>query len=156
MLKKIIFLFFSLSAFLLFSGCNKNNSTPEIISEQKINFTIIDQGTNSGLTVKQNYVILNNNDWQNFWQQLKANYLPIPAMPEIDFNQEMIIAVAMGQKSTGGYTITIKDINKSADALTVISQNTSANGGITTQALTQPYCVVKINKINKEVVFITN
>ncbi|MEC5167404.1 hypothetical protein RCH18_003159 [Flavobacterium sp. PL11] len=70
-----------------------------------------------------------------------------------DLNQANFIILNMGEKPTGGYSIGISTIAETADAIVIKVKNTNPDpGSIVTQALTNPFCVVKINS-KKEIQF---
>jgi hypothetical protein len=70
-----------------------------------------------------------------------------------DLNQANFIILNMGEKHTGGYSIGISTIAETADAIVIKVKNTNPDpGSIVTQALTNPFCVVKINS-KKEIQF---
>ena len=72
----------------------------------------------------------------------------------INFNDEMIIAVFQGGHSSGGYSIKIKRINEKENSVEVFVKETSPSplSGVT-DALTQPYHIVKTKRVDKEVIF---
>ncbi len=76
--------------------------------------------------------------------------------PEIDFNEEMILVVFQGEKSTGGYGIEINKIVEKENAIEVLVIETLPGYGcMVTEALTSPYHIVKLQKSTKEVIFKT-
>lgn len=79
--------------------------------------------------------------------------LGIETVPEIDFSTKSVIFAFMGQKPTGGHSITVKDVKADGDTTTVtIVKTTPKPGDNVTMALTAPYCIVAIPK-TKEVVY---
>lgn len=72
----------------------------------------------------------------------------------IDFSREMAVAVFSGTKPTGGYSVEITKVIETDDEVKVSAVETSPGSGcIVTQALTSPYSIVKIPKIDKPVTF---
>lgn len=72
----------------------------------------------------------------------------------IDFGKHDLIVVALGQRSNGGYSVEIKEIKKEAnDILVLYTETVPGQSCFTTQAITFPYHIVKVNKINFEVKF---
>lgn len=91
-------------------------------------------------------------------QELDALYreLNIEDIAKVDFARQNVVAVFMGQKNTGGHSITIQNVtisNNTAEVLTV--EEYPKRGGMVTMALTAPYCIAVIPK-TKEVKFIDN
>lgn len=82
-----------------------------------------------------------------------------PAKPGaiIDFDQEMIVAVFAGEKPTGGYRIDIPAIeeDRARQQFTVRYRETRPPAGaMATQALTQPYHLVRLKKIEMAASFV--
>jgi len=122
--------------------------------KQKVEFETIEQGSYSGCTAKENSVIKDPTNWQDFWNKLKSNLSPKPGLPSIDFSSEMVIASCMGEQSSGGYSIEIDKILEKEDKLTVfIKEGFPGPGENVTLALTQPYHVVKLKISSKPVEF---
>ena len=63
--------------------------------------------------------------WQTFWQGIVAGVSPQPAVPEIDFERHMVIAAAMGQRTSGGYDIAIETAYMLDGALYAVVKSTS-------------------------------
>lgn len=106
--------------------------------------------TNGGVDVNKleagkNYLVNNNTEWKR---------LMLSPIPDLDFNKYSIIIVNMGGQSSGGYSIEIKQIIEEASQVKVLVQTTTPGPGCAvTLALTFPYEVVRVQKINKEVIF---
>ncbi|MGH7615316.1 MAG: hypothetical protein ACREMW_14900, partial [Gemmatimonadales bacterium] len=52
----------------------------------------------SGVTTPENLVIRDAAAWSALWQQIHGTTDPIPPPPDIDFNQEMVVAAALGTR----------------------------------------------------------
>jgi hypothetical protein len=152
-MKKIIIFILTINLLLIGIGCQKKENK-QSITEKNVTYTIIEQGSYSGLIEAKNYSIFNNNDWQLFWYQLKINQLAAPSAPQVDFSEEMVIAVAMGEKNSGGYKIEIEKITTTDKINVYLKETTPDPAGITTQALTQPYIIVKIPLTTKEINYV--
>lgn len=90
------------------------------------------------------------------WQEHMANLSNPPAVPDIPFNQETVIAVFLGARPTGGYSISIDTVEETSDS-TVVSVTVTIPGpaAIVTQAFTSAYHFVKMPKTQKVVSFRT-
>lgn len=158
---KILILSGILIAVVLISGCVQAPAHPANLTsqtEKEIPFETIEKGEYSGYTEKANLVI---NDEETFFK-LWRNYTSIfgcptcgaLVTPKISFSNETIIAVFMGEKNTGGYSISIERISNEGDMVFVFVKETSPQpGDLVTQALTQPYHIVKTEKVTKQVKF---
>ncbi|MFD0964189.1 protease complex subunit PrcB family protein [Pseudofulvibacter geojedonensis] len=76
---------------------------------------------------------------------------PIPS--KIDFSKETVVAVFMGQKNTGGYAVSVQEVIELDGKVKVfIEEKSPGKKDMVTMAITQPFCVVKINT-SKEIIF---
>lgn len=115
----------------------------------------ISQGSFSGHEDKEYYVIKENSEWKDLWETVFSQMTPEPSVPEINFEEEMIIAVFQGSFSTGGYSIEIIDIFEKENSIGVFVEETSPSpDAMTIQAFTQPYHIIKVERIDKEVNFV--
>ncbi|MCD6264029.1 hypothetical protein DRO56_02670 [Candidatus Bathyarchaeota archaeon] len=75
----------------------------------------------------------------------------------MDFSNTTIIAVFMGEFSTGGYEIEIKEvIDVGSSILVKVEKTYPGRGCTTTEAFSQPYHIIKLQKIEKPVTFRTS
>jgi hypothetical protein len=118
------------------------------------NFETIEIGSNSGM-LKPQYVTINNQkDFENIWKQTHSIMTPVPTIPKVDFSKETVIGMFMGEFHTGGYSIKVTKVDKNKSELTVYFQTTYPKiGQIVTQALTQPYHIIKVDGVYKNVKF---
>lgn len=97
-----------------------------------------------GLTTR---VLMTEGDWQSFWRNLTGQD-PSTAPKGIKWNEELLIAVCIGQRKTGGYSVRIEDMIKK-DAGNVIVQysiTSPRSGDMTTQAITSPWVVARVSR----------
>lgn len=99
------------------------------------------------LYAKTNIVFRSLGEWNNFWG---ANAPPL----EADFEQDMVILTSMGEKSTGGYAITINQLKLHLNTFTVFYTETLPRpGDRVTFALTYPVHIVKTPQSNANIKF---
>lgn len=112
---------------------------PDPLLEKFPPFSVIDQGTHSGMTLSKQLVITHAADWQELWR-IHSN----KPQPQIDFTTDMVIAVFLGERPTGGYQVAVQSLEKTGKHLLVkLHIDALAHGAITTMALTQPYVIIK-------------
>lgn len=125
-------------------------------TKKEISFTTLDRGIQSGLNVPLRKVVKEQKNWEDLWAEIHPiiENNPSLARPAVDFDKEMVLAIFMGFKSTGGYTTEIIKIIETKNALevTILEKGPESNT-IVTQAFTSPYYLAKTSKINKSVVF---
>jgi hypothetical protein len=120
-------------------------SNPYNISGTDIAFEEIDQGFYCGLTARITYVISENESWSELWTNMHNICSSVPNLPLANFTTDLIIAVFQGELATGGYMTTITKIVRTINRYLVYVDeiHPGPNCG-TTQALTQPYHIVRI------------
>ena len=112
-------------------------------------------GYYSGFASPARLVIDNDADWRAAWAQAYAPMGQPPAAPAIDFAHSRVIVVALGTRGTGGYDITINRLATSDGNLYAEVMSTSPGSRCgTTQALTQPFDIVRVPRSSGPVVFV--
>ena len=100
----------------------------------------IGQWSNTGIAESRRLVIRDNQTWTAFWRELNVG-----DQPQVDFNRNVVVAVAMGQRSSGGYDIAVQGVSGIAGELTVdVVETSPAPTCATTMALTQPVDVIVV------------
>jgi len=123
-------------------GCDANPS-PTLTGIETI-----DKGEYSGIVTKEQLVIESQDEWEELWGRHTAVHVPAPNASEVSFSKGMVIAIFSGEKPTGGYSIEITEVEFADDEVTIFFEEVSPEPGQpVTEALTQPFHIVKINKI---------
>lgn len=100
----------------------------------------IGQWTRTGIGESRRLVIRDANGWAQFWSELGVG-----DRPSVDFNRDVVVAVAAGQRPTGGYEIVIDRVTQSDGQMTVeVVERTPGPNCMTTASLTQPVDVVVV------------
>lgn len=100
----------------------------------------IGQWTRTGIGEARRLVIRDANAWANFWSELGVG-----DRPAVDFTRDMVVAVAAGQRPTGGYEIAVDRVRQANGELTVeVVETAPGPNCVTTASLTQPVDVVVI------------
>lgn len=100
----------------------------------------IGQWTRTGIAEARRLVIRDANGWAQFWSELGTG-----ERPDIDFTKDLVIAVAAGQRPTGGYEIVIDSVKPVDGGLSVsVVERTPGPNCVTTASLTQPVDVVVV------------
>jgi PrcB C-terminal len=114
-------------------------------SPNSVPFQTVAKGFRSGISEPLQTVARNDAEWQTLWQKqvaVQSNPLPPPA---IDFKNELVAAVFLGEKPTGGYSIEIVGAEKTNGSLTIsYSETMPRSGSMLTQAFTQPFHIVRV------------
>lgn len=70
-----------------------------------------------------------------------------------DLQNSNFVILNMGQKTSGGYSINVESVVETPTQIIIkVKEMAPEPGGMVTQALTNPFCVVKINS-KKEIIF---
>jgi hypothetical protein len=93
----------------------------------------------SGLNTPENFVIRDAAAWDVLWHRIYATSDPMPALPDIDFTQEMIVGSALGTRTSGGYDVLLTQATEDSGRVRIQVLETRPGAGCAvTLALTQP------------------
>jgi len=143
---------FTASFIVMLSAC----SSAQASLATELAFNTIDKGFMSGVRQRQLLVIKSEAQWKEIWQVHVGLVSPAREVPSIDFDKEMVVAVFLGERSSGGYGVEIKAVEQDREKrqLRVVLRETKpAGGAMVIQALTQPYHIVKVKKSELPVTF---
>ncbi|MBT9546082.1 MAG: protease complex subunit PrcB family protein [Candidatus Sericytochromatia bacterium] len=115
------------------------NSEPEAVKIQAkdpISMRTLSRVSNSRVT-EARYVIAR--DYEQFRQLWKEHNGSLEQLPEVDFQSEMVAGIFMGERSTGGYAVTIEEVLKEGEKFKFYySESEPPEGSMTIQILTAP------------------
>lgn len=135
---RFLFMVFGAALSLPLAGCLINES-----SAVEAPLNTLAQGGSSGVISQRFEVIRDAASLAALWREHTAMEEPPPALPQIDFERDMVIAAFLGQRTSGGVALRIGKLSNVGGALTAHLDLTSPGAGcITTQALSQPYHMV--------------
>jgi len=124
---------------------------------KRMEFQTVEKGYYSGHTDSAYYVIQDADKWAEVWKQhVQIMHDPEQPPPEVDFSKTTIVAVCMGQFNTGGYGIEVKEIIDTGLSMVVKVEKTyPGKGCFVTEAFSQPFHMVKVDKLDKHIFFET-
>jgi PrcB C-terminal len=106
----------------------------------------IGQWTHTGIAESRRMVIRDANAWAQFWAELGVG-----DRPAVDFSRNLVIAVAAGQQSTGGFEIAVQRVTQKDGELAIeVEETTPGPNCITTATLTQPVDVVLVPRVGTQ------
>ena len=110
---------------------------------------------NSGLRDSLRTIIRDRAAFAELWARMYAPYGERPAVPEIDFDREMIVVAALGTRSSGGYAIYLDSAATAGDALVVHVRRVRPGStcGVT-GALTEPVDLARAPRDARPVRFV--
>ena len=105
------------------------------------------RGVFSGIGEARQEIIKDQRAWQQFWARHSVQVKSAGKLPEIDFTNDMVIAVTMGRQRTGGFTIEIDNVEVVDQKLKVSIKRTAPQpGAMSIQVLTAPFHFVAVPK----------
>ena len=128
-------------------GCEKNKDED---MDKELTFTTFQKSNYCRIEERKFILIDYHEKWEEVWGELSLESLKIPY---VDFNKNSLIAVFMGNCSTGGYNIEIVKITEGKNINVFYKQTYPSADDYVTMATTVPYHIVMVDKVIKEVKF---
>ena len=102
----------------------------------------------TGQSETKHLVLDSEEAFAEFWSALHANRSAVPARPQIDFSEQVVVAALMPPQHSGGYDIEIADITTAGNGTARVHVVETEPGPTcaVTMALTQPYHIVKADR----------
>ncbi|MBI1890381.1 MAG: protease complex subunit PrcB family protein [Burkholderiales bacterium] len=75
-----------------------------------IEFQTIAGNSSSAITQPRFVVIRNIFDWESLWREHTGNVTPLPSLPQINFHQNMVIAVFLGNRPSSCYSVAVERV----------------------------------------------
>lgn len=120
------------------------------------NVRTIAKGAFSAIQEPTTLVVSNQVQWAELWTR-HSKAIPTPPVPKIDFDKESVIFVSLGRKNSGGYSIAVDSIEQQEGGLVVhVSTKSPPRGSMSIQALTAPFDIVAVPKLQGKVTFQTS
>jgi hypothetical protein len=120
-----------------------------------IPFSTVAKGFASGVVEPVQVVIRDRDEWIAFWGRHTRAQVNPPSAPPVDFSGEMIVGIFMGERATGGYEIEITKVERAESRLRIYYRTKNPDpGAMLTQALTQPYHLIKLSRDDGPLVFV--
>ena len=118
-------------------------------------FRSVGKGYRSGVRLPLQAVARSQNEWDAIWQQHLPSDAGARPAPSVDFEREIVVALFLGDKPSGGYDVRISRAEQSHGTLTIHYQERNPpSGGMVTQPLSQPFHIVRIiGEVTSAVVF---
>lgn len=152
-----------LSLLLVVSACQggDNQTTADDKSGNKqsdsemVRYSILKKGFNSEIKEGGDLVIKTEAEFDTLWRDLHANISIMPERPEIDFDQEMLVAVFMGEMPSTGYWVRLDTIY-ATDKNLIVQATTNTYPDSTSEIFdipTQPFFIAVVDKTDLPVQF---
>jgi len=127
-------------------------TVPYEVQPTPIEFTTIAKGIYSGVNQSSSEVIKDEATWAATWDSIVANQLEPEPIPQVDFNQYILLAHFMGQRPTSGYEVEFTDVLEEDNNISATVREVSPGSNCTvSQVITAPYDVIVIPKTYKPI-----
>ncbi|MCF6280313.1 MAG: protease complex subunit PrcB family protein [Flavobacteriaceae bacterium] len=133
----------------------QDDTTPknENTMKQETQIEVLAQKSHGGYETSKYLVIKDHKSLQEIYGKVNRMRRPGIPVPEIDFKNEMVIALFMGEKNSGGYSIAIDKITSLSDYKVEFLLKETKPEGMATTVICQPFTFYKTLRTDKEVVF---
>lgn len=145
-----------------FFACSSTKKVETIATEtgtdnmEIINTSVIAESNNGGFVEKMNRIITNIDDLDKAWGKAFVNYERKKPIPVIDFEKQVVLLVAMGEKSNGGYSIKVGSVtNNTKNTVVTVLETIPGESCPTPSVMSYPYQLVLMPKQDSEVIFKT-
>lgn len=140
---------------ILILGCNTQQKTTEgeKNTDANINITLLNEGSHGGFDEAKSLVIKTEEELQKIYTKINMIRRPGLPVPKIDWENEMVIAIFMGEKTTGGYSAKVENIIQNSDNSLEVIVNEKAPQGMATMVICQPFYICKVKRNDNEVTF---
>ena len=141
-MKKLVLL----GLLVFITGCG-SQATNVVQNGKEVNFEQLKKDAFGGREEKSNVIIKSEEELKSLYTEMQWN-----KMPNINFNKWNVVALFMGQMSSGGHGINVKTVTVEEQTATVHTFETTPDGGLAPAVMTAPYCVVVIPKTENVIV----
>ena len=129
-----------------------HHDSPETTKPEKIR--TLAKGGFSGFQEPAQIVVTNAAQFAEVWKKHSAIQSPVKPPPKVDFEKETVLFVALGRKNSGGHAVEIAAIKPSDEKTEVLLKVRAPRpGGIQLQAITAPFHMAAVPKIEGPVKF---
>lgn len=116
----------------------------------------IDQGQYGDIVEGTQSVLRTEEVYASFWERLHADRSSVPERPPVDFDEEVVVAIVLGQRPTGGYGVEVDEVLASDAGGRIQVQFTETvpgDGCVATQTLTSPYVLATVEAQGEDFTF---
>lgn len=132
--------------FLIFA-CNCKKNTIQNKMAEPLMFRTLLASQYQGRDAQSNVVIKNQQDLDLLFKSVGSE-----DFPKVDFKKHQVVALFLGSRNTGGYSISVERVEEDGDRIIVYGKVENPDGGMVTTALTNPFVIAEINS-KKEIIF---
>ncbi|MGB0887377.1 MAG: protease complex subunit PrcB family protein [Vicingaceae bacterium] len=139
--------------FQLSCNCTKNAKP----TTSNLSFTELKSGNASDYNNAETIKINTKEEFKPVWEKCYAKYDRKPALPEIDFNTNMLVVIALGERNSGGYSLQVEKVIESKNTITITATETKPGVNCASASvMVYPFQIILLPKNNKKVVVAKN
>jgi len=117
----------------------------------ELNFETISHGTGYPRYEDHMYLIVENSEhWEDTWFSMVQHSIP---PPEVDFSTHMVVALFLGERSTGGFAVSVEKVIDAGSKIVIKVKEIYPGRIHVTEALTWPHHIIKMERPHKPIVF---
>lgn len=125
-----------------------------INKSQETAFEVILESVTDGKKEKSLEIIDDNCKLEAIYSLINLTIEPKHQLPKIDFDNQIVVALFLGEKNSGGYHIVpVEVVNIDNKTIVNYKEVTPGPRDMVTMSLTQPFCLIKILNPKKEIEF---
>lgn len=134
---------------LLFLTCTSQVASLKL-QEQLIPFETLAHGFVSGVGKREELIINERRPFKRLWRKVFSIGSEKPALPDVDFERQMVIGVFFGETGDSSTSVSITKISEDGDTLRVFRKETLGNPQCPGPPIPgQPYHLVATERIKK-------
>lgn len=121
---------------------------------QEPSFTVLLQESHCNIEETQYSHIESKEVLESVFSKINSTREPGLSIPEIDFSESSVLFLAMGQRTTGGYTISVdRIVTEDNNWVVFVKKKGPGPTDFVTDVITTPYILVSIPKTTASIVF---
>lgn len=114
----------------------------EPVQTTEVSFTTLAEGQQSQVSSRTNYLIHTDAQLRDLWKLLNREDSPSP----VDFDQNTVAAVFMGERPTAGHSIAVTKVEDDGERTVFVALSAPGASCISAQVITAPYQVIALPK----------
>ncbi len=137
---------------LLLTTCK--TVVPENNSGKNIQFQVLITNSHSNFPEQRNLIIESSEALQEILATINSTRKPGISIPKVNFENENVAFINIGETSTGGHSVVVKKIIETEASVVIYYEGKSPKAGENaTMVITSPFTMVKFKKQSKPVEF---
>jgi hypothetical protein len=114
--------------------------------ENQLNWSVLTSGTQSQFRQQAFQILSSENELQMYWRA-STGQAPETAPKGVNWLKEKLVAIHLGQRPSGGYSVVVQNVAKNGVYATVYAvEQTPARGQWVSQQITSPYVIVRVDR----------